>query len=130
MKKNILEKVMSGVFLAAACVSILSVAMICLFLFANGIPAMGKIGFLKFLTGDVWRPSNDIYGILPFILTSVYGTFGAILIGVPVGVLTAIFLSKVAPKKLAAPVSTAVELLAGIPSVVYGLIYWLGLLLA
>ena len=75
MKKNLLEKLMGGVFLIAACVSILAVVMICLFLFANGIPAIGKIGFFKFLTGEVWRPSNDIYGILPFIL----GIYGKIL---------------------------------------------------
>ncbi|MCI7804129.1 MAG: phosphate ABC transporter permease subunit PstC [Oscillospiraceae bacterium] len=120
MKKNILEKVMSGVFLAAACVSILAVAMICLFLFANGIPAMGKIGFLKFLTGDVWRPSNDIYGILPFILGSLYVTAGAIILGVPIGIMTAVFMARFCPKKLHKILKPAIDLLAGIPSVVYG----------
>lgn len=120
MKKNILEKVMSGVFLAAACVSILAVAMICLFLFANGIPAMGKIGFLKFLTGDVWRPSNDIYGILPFILGSLYVTAGAIILGVPIGIMTAVFMARFCPKKLHRILKPAIDLLAGIPSVVYG----------
>ncbi len=120
MKKNILEKVMSGVFLAAACVSILAVAMICLFLFANGIPAIGKIGFLKFLTGDVWRPSNDIYGILPFILGSLYVTAGAIILGVPIGIMTAVFMARFCPKKLHRILKPAIDLLAGIPSVVYG----------
>lgn len=120
MKKNILEKVMNGVFLAAACVSILAVAMICLFLFANGIPAMGKIGFLKFLTGDVWRPSNDIYGILPFILGSLYVTAGAIILGVPIGIMTAVFMARFCPKKLHRILKPAIDLLAGIPSVVYG----------
>lgn len=120
MKKNILEKVMSGVFLAAACVSILAVAMICLFLFANGIPAMGKIGFLKFLTGDEWRPSNDIYGILPFILGSLYVTAGAIILGVPIGIMTAVFMARFCPKKLHKILKPAIDLLAGIPSVVYG----------
>lgn len=120
MKKNILEKVMSGVFLAAACVSILAVAMICLFFFANGIPAMGKIGFLKFLTGDVWRPSNDIYGILPFILGSLYVTAGAIILGVPIGIMTAVFMARFCPKKLHKILKPAIDLLAGIPSVVYG----------
>lgn len=120
MKKNIPEKVMNGVFLAAACVSILAVAMICLFLFANGIPAMGKIGFLKFLTGDVWRPSNDIYGILPFILGSLYVTAGAIILGVPVGIMTAVFMARFCPEKLHKVLKPAIDLLAGIPSVVYG----------
>ncbi len=120
MKKNILEKAMSIVFLIAACVSILAVAVICLFLFANGIPAMGKIGFLKFLTGDVWRPSNDIYGILPFILGSLYVTAGAILIGVPIGIMTAVFMARFCPKKLHRILKPAIDLLAGIPSVIYG----------
>ncbi len=120
MKKNVLEKIMSGVFLLAACVSILAVVMICLFLFANGIPAIGEIGVLKFLTGDVWRPSNDIYGILPFILGSLYVTAGAIIIGVPIGIMTAIFMARFCPEKLHKILKPAVDLLAGIPSVVYG----------
>lgn len=120
MKKNLLEKLMVGVFLIAACVSILAVVMICLFLFANGIPAIGKIGFLKFLTGEVWRPSNDIYGILPFILGSLYVTAGAIIIGVPIGIMTAVFMARFCPKKLHRILKPAIDLLAGIPSVVYG----------
>lgn len=120
MKKNVLEKIMGGVFLIAACVSILAVAMICLFLFANGIPAIGKIGFMKFLTGDIWRPSNDIYGILPFILGSLYVTAGAIIIGVPIGIMTSIFMARFCPQKLHKILKPAIDLLAGIPSVVYG----------
>ena len=120
MKKNLLEKLMGGVFLIAACVSILAVVMICLFLFANGIPAIGKIGFFKFLTGEVWRPSNDIYGILPFILGSLYVRAGAIIIGVPIGIMTAVFMARFCPKKLHRILKPAIDLLAGIPSVVYG----------
>ena len=120
MKKNLLEKLMGGVFLIAACVSILAVVMICLFLFANGIPAIGKIGFFKFLTGEVWRPSNDIYGILPFILGSLYVTADAIIIGVPIGIMTAVFMARFCPKKLHRILKPAIDLLAGIPSVVYG----------
>lgn len=120
MKKNLLEKLMGGVFLIAACVSILAVVMICLFLFANGIPAIGKIGFFKFLTGEVWRPSNDIYGILPFILGSLYVTAGAIIIGVTIGIMTAVFMARFCPKKLHRILKPAIDLLAGIPSVVYG----------
>ena len=111
------EKIMEIVFLLAACVSILAVALICVFLFANGIPAMKKIGFADFLLGTTWKPGNDIYGIFPMILGSIYVTVGAIIIGVPIGLLTAVFLAWYCPEKIVKP---AVELLAGIPSVVYG----------
>ena len=121
-KARIKEVFMQAVFFIAACTSILAVILICVFLFANGLPAIGKIGPMEFLLGTRWKPGNNIFGILPFILTSVYGTAGAIVIGVPVGLLTAIFLAKVAPPKLAAVIRTAVQLLAGIPSVVYGLV--------
>ena len=87
------EKIMEIVFLLAACVSILAVALICVFLFANGIPAMKKIGFADFLLGTTWKPGNDIYGIFPMILGSIYVTAGAIIIGVPIGLLTAVFLA-------------------------------------
>ena len=80
------ERFMQGVFFIAACTSVLAVALICAFLFANGIPAMKEIGFGKFLLGEQWKPANDIYGILPMIMGSIYVTGGAILIGVPVGV--------------------------------------------
>ncbi|ODU55621.1 MAG: phosphate ABC transporter permease subunit PstC [Clostridium sp. SCN 57-10] len=118
--KNIQERLMHGVFLAASCVSILGVALICLFLFINGVPAMGKIGVFSFLLGKNWAPSSDVYGILPMILGSLYVTAGAVLIGVPIGILTSIFLSHFCPARLYRVLKPAVELLAGIPSVVYG----------
>ena len=118
--KNWKEKGMQGVFLLAACASILTVALICIFLFANGIPAMKEIGFLDFLTGQTWRPGNNIYGILPFILGSIYVTAGAIIIGVPIGIFTSVFMAHYCPKKIYPVLKSATELLAGIPSVVYG----------
>lgn len=114
------EKVMHVVFLLAACVSILAVALICVFLFANGIPAIGKIGAGEFLLGRSWKPSNDVYGIFPMIIGSIYVTAGAIIIGVPIGIMTAVFMSKFCPKRLYGILKPAIELLAGIPSVVYG----------
>ena len=114
------EAIMKGVFLLAACASILAVALICLFLFANGIPAIGEIGIFDFLLGKVWKPGNDLYGILPMILGSIYVTAGAIVGGVPIGILTAVFMAKFCPKGLYRFLKPAVELLAGIPSVVYG----------
>ena len=114
------EKTMEVVFLLAACVSILAVALICVFLFANGVPAMKEIGFADFLLGREWRPGNDIYGIFPMIIGSIYVTAGAIVIGVPIGLLTAVFLAKYCPAGIYKVVKPGVELLAGIPSVVYG----------
>lgn len=114
------EKGMQAVFFIAACTSILAVALICVFLFANGLPAIGEIGPLKFLLGTKWKPANNIYGILPFILGSIYVTAGAILIGVPIGILTSIFMARYCPKRIYKPLKAATELLAGIPSVVYG----------
>ena len=114
------EKIMEIVFLLAACVSIIAVALICVFLFANGVPAMKEIGFADFLLGTEWRPGNDIYGIFPMIVGSIYVTAGAILIGVPIGLLTAVFMARYCPARLYKIVKPAVELLAGIPSVVYG----------
>ena len=114
------EKTMEVVFLLAACVSILAVALICVFLFANGVPAMKEIGFADFLLGREWRPGNDIYGIFPMILGSIYVTAGAIIIGVPIGLLTAVFLARYCPAGIYKVVKPGVELLAGIPSVVYG----------
>lgn len=119
-RKNCLEKVMQIVFLICACVSVLCVALICIFLFANGIPAIGKIGVGKFLLGDIWRPSNQLFGIFPFILGSIYVTAGAIIVGVPIGISTAVFLAKFCPKRIYRFLKTGVELMAGIPSVVYG----------
>ena len=114
------EKFMQVIFAVAACASVLAVALICIFLFANGIPAMSKIGFGKFLTGELWRPKNDIYGIFPMIVGSLYVTAGAIIIGVPIGILTAVFMAFYCPKAIYRPLKMATELLAGIPSVVYG----------
>ena len=111
---------MQGVFAVAACASVLAVALICIFLFANGIPAMSKIGFGEFLTGELWKPKNDIYGIFPMIIGSLYVTAGAIIIGVPIGILTAVFMAFYCPKGIYKPLKMATELLAGIPSVVYG----------
>ena len=108
------------VFFVCALTSIAAVVLICLFLFANGIPAMKEIGLLNFLTGAKWKPGNDIYGILPMILGSIYITAGAVAIGVPVGLLTAIFMAFYCPKKLYGLLKPCTELLAGIPSIVYG----------
>lgn len=108
------------VFFVCALASIAAVVLICLFLFANGIPAMKEIGLLNFLTGAKWKPGNDIYGILPMILGSIYITVGAVVIGVPVGLLTAIFMAFYCPKKLYGLLKPCTELLAGIPSIVYG----------
>ena len=114
------EKGMQAVFFIAACTSILAVALICVFLFANGLPAIAEIGPLDFLLGKTWRPANDLYGIFPFILGSIYVTAGAIVIGVPIGILTSIFMAEYYPAKIYRPLKAATELLAGIPSVVYG----------
>lgn len=114
------EKFMHGVFLFCACVSILAVLLICVFLFANGIPAMKEIGLFDFLMGRQWKPNNNIYGILPMILGSIYVTAGAIVIGVPIGILVAVFMTRFCPKWLYKILKPAIDLLAGIPSVVYG----------
>ena len=114
------EGVMKVVFLLAACMSILAVALICIFLFANGVHAIHKIGITEFLFGQTWKPSNNIYGIFPMIIGSIYVTAGAVIIGVPMGILCAIFLARFCPDKLYKIVKPAVSLLAGIPSIVYG----------
>lgn len=114
------EKFMEVVFLIAACTSVLAVGLICIFLFANGVPAMKEIGILNFLLGEKWKPSNDIYGILPMIMGSIYVTAGAIIIGVPIGILTSVFMANYCPKKIYPFLKSSIELLAGIPSVVYG----------
>lgn len=119
-RKRVFEKIMEIIFILCACMSILAVALICFFLFTKGIPGMAKIGIFKFPGGQVWKPGNDIYGILPMILGSVYVTGLALVIGVPIGLLTAIFMARFCPKKLYKVVKPAVDLLAGIPSVVYG----------
>lgn len=113
---------MHVVFFIAAIASIIAVFLICLFLFANGLPAIGKIGVLDFLLGTKWAPSNEppSFGIFPMILGSIYITAGAIIIGVPIGILTSVFMAKYCPKRIYKVLKPATELLAGIPSVVYG----------
>jgi len=118
--KKVSENVMKVVFLLSACISLVAVVLICLFLFANGIPTIGEIGPLNFLLGTTWRPGNDLYGILPMILGSVYVTAGALIVGVPIGILCAVFLACYCPEKLYKFLKPAVDLLAGIPSIVYG----------
>ena len=114
------EGIAKALFVAAAGISILAVALICVFLFANGVPAIAQIGLPEFLFGTTWRPANDVYGIFPMIVGSIYVTAGAIVVGVPTGLLCAIFLSRFASGRVAAVLKPGVELLAGIPSVVYG----------
>ena len=112
---------MKYVFATLACASIAAVIVICVFLFARGVPAIAEIGLKEFLTGKVWRPGNDLYGILPMILGSIYVTVGALIIGVPIGLLMAVFMAKFCPKWLYKILKPVVNLLAGIPSIVYGL---------
>ena len=120
--KNPKEVLMKYVFMLAATASILAVLLICFFLFVNGIPAMTEIGIFNFLLGRTWAPSNvpQQFGILPMILGSIYVTAGAIIVGVPIGVLTAIFMAKFCPPFLYSVLKPATQLLAGIPSIVYG----------
>ena len=113
--QKVKEKGMEFVFMLCACVSILAVALICIFLFANGVPAMAKIGFGKFLLGRTWQAGNGLFGIFPMIIGSIYVTAGAIIVGVPI-----VFLARFCPKPLYRIMKPGVELLAGIPSVVYG----------
>ena len=120
MKGKTSERLMQIVFFVAACTSVLAVALICIFLFANGIPAIAKIGIPDFLLGQKWKPSNNLYGILPFILGSIYVTAGSIVIGVPLALLLSVFLAFYCPKRLYPVLKTMVNLMAGIPSVVYG----------
>ena len=114
------EKIMEIVFLLAACVSIIAVILICVFLFANGIPGMAEIGFLDFIFGDSWKPGNDAFGIFPMIIGSIYVTVGAMIFGVPIGLLTAVFMARFCPPKLYKILKPIINILAGIPSVVYG----------
>ena len=122
--KDIREKGMEIVFLLCACISILAVALICIFLFSNGLPGMAKIGFRDFIFGKDWRSGNHVFGIFSMIVGSIYITIGAIIVGVPIGLLMAVFMARFCPKWLYKILKPGVELLAGIPSVVYG---WVGL---
>ncbi len=114
------EKVFEAIFFAAAAFSIVAVLLICLFLFVNGIPAMKKIGVPDFIFGLKWKPVSDLYGIFPMIVGSLYVTFGAVIFGAPIGLMTAVFLAKFCPEKLYKILKPSIEILAGIPSVVYG----------
>ncbi len=122
MKKKFFEKFMEIIFFISASFSIISVILICYFMFVNGIPAIGKIGVFNFLLGKDWSPSNipPSFGIFPMIVGSIYVTAGAIILGVPIGILTAIYLAKFCPKKLYKFLKPAVNLMAGIPSIIYG----------
>ena len=117
---RIKERGMKTVFMVAACVSVLAVLLICLFLFASGIPAIGEIGPTKFLFGTTWKPSNNLYGIFPMIVASIYVTGGAILVGVPIALFTSVFMARYCPKKIYRPLKSGIELMAGVPSIVYG----------
>lgn len=121
-KKDLMENAIHGLFLFCGFVSVAFVMLISVYLIISGIPAIHKIGPIKFLFGTTWKSGQNQFGILPFILTSVYGTAGAVILGIPIGVFTAMFLAKAAPPRIAAVIQGAVELLAGIPSVVYGLV--------
>ena len=124
--RKTVEQIIHLIFLLCGIVAVAFVLFISIYLILSGLPAIRQIGLVQFLFGKVWDPTNTTtgaqYGIFAFILTSVYGTAGAIVVGVPIGLMTAVFLAKVAPPKLAAVIRTAVQLLAGIPSVVYGLV--------
>lgn len=120
MKNKYIEQTMRFVFLAAACVSIAATITICIFLFANGVPAMLKIGLKNFIFGLKWKPSIDLYGIFPMIVGSITVTLGALILGVPLGLFTAVFLARYCPKQLYNFFESGVKLLAGLPSVVYG----------
>lgn len=117
---KVLEFLMKIVFLMCACISIAAVIMICVFMFANGVPAIKEIGFVKFLFGTEWRPGQGLYGIGPMIVGSIYVTAGAMVVGVPIGLLTAVFLAKYSSKKIYKIVKPMVNLMAGIPSIIFG----------
>lgn len=121
-RKKTIETGFRLLFLICGLIAVAFVLLISIYLIIAGIPAIREVGLINFLFGDTWNAGTSEFGILPFILTSVYGTAGAVVIGVPIGILTALYLSKVAPPKVAKLVNTAVELLAGIPSVIYGLV--------
>lgn len=118
--KKFSEVSMKALFLICASVSIIATALICIFLFANGIPAIGEIGVFDFLLGMKWKPSSDIYGIFPMIIGSIYVTAGAIIVGVPIGILCAVYMARFCPKKLYSVLKPAIDLMAGIPSIIYG----------
>ncbi len=114
------EKTMQVVFFLTACISVISVLLICVFLFSNGLPAIKEIGLKEFLFGKIWRPSSNEFGIFPMIVGSLYATLGALILGVPIGILTAVFMAHFCPERFYKPLKAAINLMAGIPSVVYG----------
>ncbi|MBC8536734.1 phosphate ABC transporter permease subunit PstC [Feifania hominis] len=118
--RNLLEQIMKGIFVLCSAVSVVCIAFICFYLFARGVPAIAEIGFTNFIFGTKWSPSSLDFGIAPMIVASFYATLGAVLIGVPIGLFTAVFLARYCPKRLYRVLKPVVELLAGIPSVVYG----------
>lgn len=118
--KKIIDKAIEIIFLILACISIVAVLLVCYFMFSEGLPAIKEIGAGNFLTGKVWRPGNDIYGIFPMILGSLYVTAGALVIGVPIGLFMAVYMAKFCPVKVYKIAKPIVNLLAGIPSVIYG----------
>lgn len=121
MKKGKLsENVMHGIFLFCACASIIAVVLICLFIFINGVPAIMEISPLKFLGGTAWKPRQNLFGVLPMIVGSLYVTAGGVLFGVPIGILCAVFMARFCPRRIYQVLKPAIELLAGIPSIVYG----------
>ncbi len=119
-KGSLKEGGMKLIFMTAACASVLAVFLICIFLFASGVPAIGKIGPVEFLFGKLWKPSNGKFGILPMIVASIYVTGGAILMGVPIALFTSVFMVRYCPKKIYSPLKSGIELMAGVPSIVYG----------
>ena len=123
-KKRVFEKIVYGIFLLLGLITVGCVLLITFYLVISGLPAIMEIGLIDFLFGTEWAPTSaePAYGILPFILTSIYGTAGAVLLGVPIGFFSAVFLSKMAPAKIRNIIETSVNLLVGIPSVVYGLV--------
>ena len=129
-RKKTIETGFRLLFLICGLIAVAFVLLISIYLIIAGIPAIREVGLINFLFGDTWNAGTSEFGILPFILTSVYGTAGAVVIGVPIGIMTALYLSKVAPPKIAKLVNTAVELLAGIPSVIYGLVGMIFIVLA
>lgn len=121
--RKIKEKGMQAVFLMCACISVVAVIMICRFIFVNGVPAISEIGLKDFILGRVWKPRQDLYGIFPMIVASIYVTFGAVAVGVPIGLLTAVFMSFYCPKGLYKFIKPLINLLASVPSVVYGFFF-------
>lgn len=120
MPSNVKEKIFEVIFLLTALISLVAVIIICIFLFANGVPAMLEIGVFDFIFGETWRPGSGSYGIFPMIVGSIYITAGAILFGVPIGILTAVFLAKFCSVRMQKVIKPAIDLLAGIPSIIYG----------